>query len=192
MIMKVYTKTGDKGTTALFGGTRVPKHHIRIDSYGTVDELNSHIGLIRDQDINQQYKDILIIIQNKLFTVGAILATDPEKMILKNGKERLNINKISAEDIELLEREMDAMNEVLPPMTHFVLPGGHQTVSFCHVARCVCRRAERLASALNDLEPFLPEALIYLNRLSDYLFVLARKLSSDLQADEVKWIPEKH
>ena len=190
--MKIYTKTGDNGTTALFGGTRVPKHHIRIDSYGTVDELNSHIGLIRDQNINQQYKNILISIQNKLFTVGAILATDPEKMILKNGKERLNINKISNEDIKILEREMDTMNEALPPMTHFVLPGGHQTVSFCHIARCVCRRAERLASALNELEPFLPEALIYLNRLSDYLFVLARKLSHDLQADEVKWIPEKH
>ena len=190
--MKVYTKTGDKGTTALFGGTRVPKHHIRIDSYGTVDELNSHIGLIRDQDINQQYKNILITVQNKLFTVGAILATDPEKLVLKNGKERLNINKISAEDIALLENEMDAMNEALPQMTHFVLPGGHQTVSFCHIARCVCRRAERLASALNELEPFLPEALMYLNRLSDYLFVLARKLSHDLQADEVKWVPEKH
>ena len=190
--MKIYTKTGDNGTTALFGGTRVPKHHIRIDSYGTVDELNSHIGLIRDQNINQQYKNILISIQNKLFTVGAILATDPEKMILKNGKERLNINKISNEDIKILEREMDTMNEALPPMTHFVLPGGHQTVSFCHITRCVCRRAERLASALNELEPFLPEALIYLNRLSDYLFVLARKLSHDLQADEVKWIPEKH
>ena len=190
--MKIYTKTGDKGTTALFGGTRVPKQHIRIDSYGTVDELNSHIGLIRDQNINQQYKDILIIIQDKLFTVGAILATDPEKAILKSGKERLNIPKISSKDIELLELEMDAMNEVLPQMTHFVLPGGHQTVSFCHIARCVCRRAERLASALNDIEPFLPEALTYLNRLSDYLFVLARKLSSDLQADEVKWIPEKN
>ncbi|MEJ6791517.1 MAG: cob(I)yrinic acid a,c-diamide adenosyltransferase [Lacinutrix sp.] len=190
--MKVYTKTGDKGTTALFGGTRVPKHHIRIDSYGTVDELNSHIGLIRDQNINQQYKNVLIQIQNKLFTVGAILATDPDKMVLKNGKERLNINKISNEDITILELEMDAMNEALPPMTHFVLPGGHQTVSFCHIARCVCRRAERLASALNELEPLLPEALIYLNRLSDYLFVLARKLSHDLQVDEVKWIPEKH
>lgn len=189
--MKIYTKTGDKGTTALFGGTRVPKHHIRIDSYGTVDELNSYIGLIRDQEINQLYKDILIDIQNKLFIVGAILATDPEKAILKNGKERLNINKISDEDIILLEQEMDIMNQDLPPMTHFVLPGGHQTVSFCHIARTVCRRAERLASALNDLEPFEANALTYLNRLSDYLFVLARKLSHDLQADEVKWIPEK-
>jgi len=189
--MKIYTKTGDKGTTALFGGTRVPKHHIRIDSYGTVDELNSHLGLIRDQNINNHYKDVLIDIQDRLFTVGAILATDPEKATLKNGKDRLNIPKISEEDIERLEQEMDTMNESLPPMTHFVLPGGHQTVSFCHIARCVCRRAERLASALNDLEPFQPESLKYLNRLSDYLFVLARKLSFDLQAEEVKWIPKK-
>ncbi len=189
--MKIYTKTGDKGTTALFGGTRVPKHHIRIDSYGTVDELNSHLGLIRDQDINPHYKTVLIDIQDRLFTVGAILATDPEKATLKNGKDRLNIPKISDTDIERLEQEMDTMNEALPPMTHFVLPGGHQTVSFCHIARCVCRRAERLASALNDLEPFQPESLVYLNRLSDYLFVLARKLSHDVQADEVKWIPQK-
>lgn len=190
--MKIYTKTGDKGTTALFGGTRVPKHHIRIDSYGTVDELNSHLGLIRDQDIDAHSKSILQIIQDNLFTVGAVLATDPEKAILKSGKERLNIPKISSADIELLEKEMDRMNETLPQMTHFVLPGGHQTVSFCHIARCVCRRAERLASALNELEPFQPETLTYLNRLSDYLFVLARKLSKDLQAEEVKWIPKKN
>lgn len=189
--MKIYTKTGDKGTTALFGGTRVPKHHIRIDSYGTVDELNSHLGLIRDQKIDQHHKELIMIIQDKLFTVGAILATDPEKAILKNGKERLNIPKISEADIKLLEDEMDTMNESLPEMTHFVLPGGHQTVSFCHIARCVCRRAERLASALNDEAPFLPEALTYLNRLSDYLFVLARKLSKDLQAEEIQWIPQK-
>jgi cob(I)alamin adenosyltransferase len=189
--MKIYTKTGDKGTTALFGGTRVPKHHIRIDSYGTVDELNSHLGLIRDQDIDNHYKEVLIAIQDRLFTVGAILATDPDKATLKNGKERLNIPKISEDDIERLEHEMDSMNESLPEMTHFVLPGGHQTVSFCHIARCVCRRAERLASALNDLEPFQPESLKYLNRLSDYLFVLARKLSYDLNAEEVKWIPKK-
>lgn len=189
--MKIYTKTGDKGTTALFGGTRVPKHHIRIDSYGTVDELNSYIGLIRDQDIDQHYKDILIIIQDRLFTTGSILATDPKRATLRSGKERLNIPKISSEDIQRLEDEMDAMNEAMPEITHFVLPGGHQTVSFCHIARCVCRRAERLASALNDLEPFLPETLMYLNRLSDYLFVLARKLSHDLNAEEIQWIPRK-
>ena len=191
MSLKIYTKTGDSGTTSLFGGTRVPKDHIRIESYGTVDELNSHLGLIRDQDINPHYKDLLIHIQDRLFTVGAILATDPEKNILKNGKERLNIPKISVQDIERLEQEMDAMNEALPPMTHFVLPGGHQTVSFCHIARCVCRRAERLATALNDISPVDAHTLMYLNRLSDYLFVLARKLSNDLQANEIKWIPEK-
>jgi cob(I)alamin adenosyltransferase len=190
--MKVYTKTGDKGTTALFGGTRVPKHHIRIESYGTVDELNSHIGLIRDQDINPHYKAILEKIQDRLFTVGAILATDPEKATLKNGKDRLNIPKISENDIELLENEIDSMEAELPPMTHFVLPGGHTTVSYCHIARCVCRRAERLSVHLNELEPTDMMVLTYLNRLSDYLFVLARKLSLDLKADEVKWIPEKY
>lgn len=189
--MKIYTKTGDNGTTALFGGTRVPKYHIRIESYGTIDELNSHIGLIRDQVIDQIHKNTLMEIQDRLFTVGAILATDPEKATLKNGKARLNIPKISEADIKLLEDSMDSMNTSLPDMTHFVLPGGHQTVSFCHIARTVCRRAERLATHLNSLEPFQPETLKYINRLSDYLFVLARKLSSDLQADEIKWIPKK-
>ncbi|AXT56124.1 cob(I)yrinic acid a,c-diamide adenosyltransferase [Aquimarina sp. MMG015] len=190
--MKIYTKTGDKGTTALFGGTRVPKHHIRIDSYGTVDELNSHIGLIRDQQIDELSKTVLVTIQDKLFTVGAVLATDPEKATLKNGQKRLNIPTISIEDITLLETEIDRMNESLPPMTHFVLPGGHQTVSFCHIARCVCRRAERLATALYELDPFEATTLQYLNRLSDYLFVLARKLSYDLQANEIQWIPQKN
>ncbi len=190
--MKVYTKTGDKGTTALFGGTRVPKHHIRIDSYGTIDELNSYIGLIRDQNIDQKSKETLIQIQDKLFTLGAILATDPEKTLLKNGKERLNIPKITEETIGKLETEIDNMEESLPPMTHFVLPGGHTTVSYCHIARCVCRRAERLASLLYEQSPFDERALKYLNRLSDYLFVLARKLSYDLKADEIKWIPEKY
>ncbi len=133
--MKVYTKTGDKGTTALFGGSRVPKHHIRIESYGTVDELNSHLGLIRDQDMNPHYKQILEKIQDRLFTVGAILATAPDKAILKNGKERLNIPKISEADIQLLEDEIDHMESQLEPMTHFVLPGGHTTVSYCHISR---------------------------------------------------------
>ena len=190
--MKVYTKTGDNGTTALFGGTRVPKNHIRIESYGTVDELNSHIGLIRDQDIDVTYKNILAEIQHKLFTVGAILATPPEKEFLKNGKERLNIPKITEKDIEFMEHSIDTMEEALPPMTHFVLPGGHTTVSYCHIARCVCRRAERLAVHLNENEPIDFYVLKYLNRLSDYLFVLARKLSLDLHAEEVKWIPEKY
>ncbi len=189
--MKIYTKTGDKGTTSLFGGTRVPKHHVRIESYGTVDEVNSWIGLIRDQEINPHHKETLTVIQDKLFVIGAVLATDPEKAILKNGKERLNINKISGADIQLLEDEMDIMETQLPPMTHFVLPGGHTTVSYCHIARTVCRRAERLATQLNDIEPFEENVLSYLNRLSDYLFMLSRKLTADLGVNEIKWIPEK-
>jgi len=189
--MKIYTKTGDKGTTALFGGTRVPKHHIRIESYGTVDELNSHIGLIRDQEINTLYKNVLIEVQDRLFTVGAILATPPEKETLKNGQPRLQNLGIVESDIELLEKEIDTMEQALPPMMHFVLPGGHTTVSYCHIARCVCRRAERLAVHLHEIEPTDEFVIKYLNRLSDYLFVLARKLSFDLQANEVPWIPRK-
>ena len=189
--MKVYTKTGDTGTTSLFGGTRVAKDHIRIESYGTVDELNSHIGLIRDQEMNVSYKNVLIEIQDRLFTVGAILATPPEKEILKNGQPRLQKLGIIESDIELLENEIDSMEDSLPQMTHFVLPGGHTTVSYCHIARCVCRRAERLAVHLNDIEPTDEMVIKYLNRLSDYLFVLARKLSFDLNAEEVKWIPRK-
>ena len=190
--MKIYTKTGDKGTTALFGGARVPKHHIRIESYGTVDELNSQIGLIRDQEIDEASKKALTKIQTDLFTLGAMLATPPEKETLKSGKERLNIPKIAEASIQFLENEIDFMNTQLPQMTHFILPGGHQTVSFCHIARCVCRRAERLSVLLSEETSVNPNILKYLNRLSDYLFVLARKLSLDLNAEEVKWIPEKY
>ena len=189
--MKVYTKTGDNGSTSLFGGTRVPKDHIRIESYGTVDELNSYIGLIRDQEINIHYKEILIEIQDRLFTIGAILATPSDKEVMKNGELRLQKLGILETDIELLEHEIDNMEESLPQMTHFVLPGGHTTVSYCHIARCVCRRAERLAVHLSHNETVALIAIKYLNRLSDYLFVLARKLSKDLQANEVKWIPRK-
>ncbi len=189
--MKIYTKTGDNGTTALFGGTRVKKHHMRIESYGTIDELNSWLGLIRDQQMDLHFKEILKSVQEKLFTIGAVLATDPQKSILKNGKERLNIPKVSDSDIILLESEIDLMENSLPPMTHFILPGGHTTVSYCHIARTVCRRAERLASHLWENEPFDKNILSYINRLSDYLFVLARKLSKDLEAEEIKWVPEK-
>jgi len=190
--MKIYTKTGDTGETSLFGGTRVPKHNMRIDSYGTVDELNSWIGLVRDQPVDDKTKTFLIAVQDKLFTIGAILATPREKELLKNGKERLNISKVSNEDIAALEQEMDFMDQELPQMTHFILPGGNQSVSFCHITRTVCRRAERLASELHANEPIDPQVIKYLNRLSDYLFVLARKLSKDLQAEEIKWIPKKH
>ena len=189
--MKIYTKTGDEGKTGLIGGTRVPKHHLRIECYGTVDELNSYIGLLRDQNIDSHYKSILTTIQNNLFTLGAMLATDPEKAILKSGKERLDIERIEEADIQLLEQEMDTMDGVLAPMTHFILPGGHQTVSICHITRCICRRAERLATALHDISPVEPLILVYLNRLSDYFFVLARKLTLDLSAEEVPWIAKK-
>ncbi len=183
--MKIYTKTGDKATTALFTGKRVPKHHIRIESYGTLDELNSYLGLLRDQEMDKASKKTLALIQNKLFTLGAILATEPSK------DKRLKIPRIYQEDIELLEKEIDKMNEELPEMTHFILPGGHPTVSHCHVARTICRRSERMISYLHENDPVPETVLSYVNRLSDYLFVLARKLSKDLKAKEVKWIPEK-
>ncbi len=182
MTLKIYTKTGDKGETSLIGGTRVPKHHIRIESYGTVDELNSHIGMIRDQDIDQHSKNILIEIQDRLFTIGASLASDPEK-------SKMKIPDLKEEDVVLLESEIDKMNEELPEMKSFVLPGGHTTVSYCHIARCVCRRAERLTIHLSENDFVADLVIIYLNRLSDYLFVLSRKLSLDLNALEIPWKP---
>ena len=188
--MKVYTKTGDDGTTGLIGGTRVKKHNIRIESYGTVDELNSWLGLIRDQNIDQRSKQSLCDIQKMLFTVGAILATDPENTVSKTGDTR-KIPKLTENNIEFLESEIDFMDASLPQMTHFILPGGHTSVSYCHIARTVCRRAERMCSLLYENAPFDNQILHYINRLSDYLFVLARKLSHDLQAEEIKWIPEK-
>ncbi|MBT8236635.1 MAG: cob(I)yrinic acid a,c-diamide adenosyltransferase [Bacteroidia bacterium] len=189
--MKIYTKTGDEGTTGLLGGTRVEKHHIRINAYGTIDELNSWIGLLRDQKISKVYKGELIAIQNNLFTLGSRLATDPEKKTLKSGAERVPIKSLSEEDVVALEMAIDSMNNVLPPMTHFILPGGHDTVSYCHICRTLCRRAERRMTELHAQQPINRLFLSYINRLSDYLFVLARKLSADLYVDEVKWIPEK-
>lgn len=182
MAFKIYTKTGDKGETSLIGGTRVPKHHIRIESYGTVDELNSYIGLIRDQEIDAHSKKILLEIQDRLFTIGSSLASDPEK-------SKMKIPDLKEEDITLLENEIDKMNETLPEMRSFVLPGGHTTVSYCHITRCVCRRAERLTIQLSE-NSFVADLVIkYLNRLSDYLFVLSRKLSMDLHASEIPWKP---
>ena len=190
--MKIYTKTGDTGTTSLIGGKRVKKNNLRIESYGTIDELNSYIGLIKDQKgIGNDDKNSLLKIQHELFVIGAMLATAPDKETLKNGKERVTISKINKHSILFLEEEIDKMDEKLPQMTHFILPGGHQTVSFCHIARCVCRRAERLSVELNEKEKVSNELIIYLNRLSDYLFTLARKLSKELLVDEIKWIPEK-
>ena len=184
--MKIYTKTGDTGTTSLIGGKRVKKNNLRIESYGTIDELNSYIGLIKDQKgIGNNDKNSLLKIQHELFVIGAMLATAPDKETLKNGKERVTISKINKHSILFLEEEIDKMDEKLPQMTHFILPGGHQTVSFCHIARCVCRRAERLSVELNEKEKVSNELIIYLNRLSDYLFTLARKLSKELLVDEL-------
>ncbi len=181
--MKIYTKKGDTGTTQLIGGTRVPKHHARIEAYGTVDELNSFIGLLRDQEIAEHHKEILLLIQDRLFTIGSSLASDP-------GKSKMKIPDLKEEDITLLENEMDSMDAQLPEMKSFILPGGHPTVSHCHVARCVCRRTERLvvqlAESSEEVDPLVTK---YLNRLSDYLFVLARKLGSELGAQEIPWKP---
>ncbi|WP_324676380.1 cob(I)yrinic acid a,c-diamide adenosyltransferase [Hymenobacter sp. GOD-10R] len=180
--MKIYTKTGDQGLTSLIGGTRVPKSDLRIDCYGTVDELNSYIGLLRDQDVNAPRRGLLKEIQDRLFTIGSSLASDPEK-------SKMKIPDLHAEDVTLLEREMDAMNEHLPELRMFVLPGGHPSVSFAHVARCVCRRAERLVIGLRE-DSFVAElVVVYLNRLSDYLFVLSRQMAHDLGAEEVTWKP---
>jgi cob(I)alamin adenosyltransferase len=180
--MKIYTKTGDKGSTSLIGGTRVPKYHLRIEAYGTVDELNSHIGLIRCQKIDTHHQSVLKEIQDRLFTIGASLAADPET-------SRMKIPDLHAEDITLLETEMDAMNSLLPELKHFILPGGNTVVSYCHIARCICRRAERIAVHLASESHVDENMTIYLNRLSDYLFVLARKLNFDARTEENIWIP---
>lgn len=181
--MKVYTRKGDKGNTGLIGGTRVPKYSLRIDSYGTVDELNSFLGLLRDRALSEFYKEEMIYIQDRLFTIGSWLASDPEK-----GK--MQLPDILESDIEHLEKGIDEMDQKLEPMRFFVLPGGHETVSFCHIARCVCRRAERLVTELNEESELNPLILAFLNRLSDYLFVYGRLASSELGAEEIPWKPK--
>jgi cob(I)alamin adenosyltransferase len=180
--MKIYTKTGDKGFTSLIGGTRVAKYHLRIESYGTVDELNSYIGLIGDQDITVHDKEVLKQIQDRLFTIGSSLAADPER-------SKMVIPDLHMEDIDLLEQEMDAMNEQLPELRHFILPGGNNTISFCHIARCICRRAERITVQLANESTVDEKVNIYLNRLSDYLFTLARKIANERNVPENQWIP---
>lgn len=188
--MKVYTKTGDKGETSLYGGVKVSKDHIRIESYGTVDELNSTIGMIRSYPISSIYIDQLIQIQKILFHVGAELATPSDKLMLANGKSRLP-KLIEESDIVQLEFWIDEMDAELEPLMHFILPGGNIQASHAHISRCVCRRAERLTVSLNDIEPIRPELIKYLNRLSDYLFVLARKLAKDSDHEEIKWLPNE-
>ncbi|MEM7548971.1 MAG: cob(I)yrinic acid a,c-diamide adenosyltransferase [Bacteroidota bacterium] len=180
--MKIYTKTGDQGTTALLGGTRVKKSSSRIEAYGTVDELNSYVGLLRDQEVNNERKGFLKEIQDRLFTLGSSLASDPDKK---------NIIKpdLTEADIELLEQQMDDMDSELPELKNFVLPGGHPSVSVAHITRCVCRRAERLSTALQEETEVDPLVIQYLNRLSDYFFVLSRKMAQELKAEEVLWQP---
>jgi cob(I)alamin adenosyltransferase len=184
MALKIYTKTGDKGTTSLIGGTKVPKSHLRIEAYGTVDELNSHIGLCRDLLTDELNRSILQEIQDRLFTIGSSLACDPIK------EPKMRIPDLKEEDVVLLEKEIDKMNEVLAPMKSFILPGGHATISQIHITRCVCRRAERCCVRL-ELESLEVEQVIlkYLNRLSDYLFVLARYAAHLLNTQEIAWKP---
>lgn len=182
MSTKIYTKTGDKGQTSLIGGTRLPKHHIRIEAYGTVDELNSFIGLVRDSISEKELFDLLIEIQDRLFTIGSLLAADPEK-------NKMQLPQLNESDVVILEKAIDKMNETLPEMKSFVLPGGHPTVSHCHIARCVCRRAERAVLKLAENEKVDELIYKYLNRLSDYLFVLSRKLTQDFKANEIPWKP---
>ena len=178
---KIYTKTGDKGETSLLGGTRVPKYHERIEAYGTIDELNSYIGLLRDQDIHIRHREILLIIQDRLFTAESLLATDPLN------EPTYALPQMHNEDIIMLEKEIDKMNELLPPLTSFILPGGHPAVSHAHIARCICRRAERLTIKLSDSSPVDMIIIRYLNRLSDFLFILARMLAKELNAPETVW-----
>lgn len=179
--MKIYTRTGDLGETSLLGGTRVPKFHPRIEAYGTIDELNSYIGLIRDHDIPATHKEALIEIQDRLFTIESQIAHDPGVQLQRP------LPEITGDDIQRLEQWMDEMNETLPELTSFILPGGHTVVSFCHIARCVCRRAERTTLRLAQAQPVDNINIRYLNRLSDYLFVLSRKLARDLNAPETPW-----
>lgn len=183
MSAKIYTKTGDKGETSLIGGTRLPKHHLRIEAYGSVDELNSHLGLLRDVIEDQSSVKLLLGIQDRLFTMGSHLATDP-------AGTKMKLPSMSEEDVLLLEKAIDEIDSRIPPMKSFVLPGGHVQVSYCHIARCVCRRAERavLRLAANEkVEDIHPR---YLNRLSDYLFMLSRDLGQKLKAAEIPWVPK--
>jgi cob(I)alamin adenosyltransferase len=182
--VKIYTKTGDAGTTALLGGTRVGKNHLRLETYGTLDELNSWMGLLRDYEVNKTRQKPLKDIQDMLFTLGSHLATAP-------GKTIRHLPAYTLKDVEVLEQEIDQMEEGLPELKNFILPGGHIAVSQCHIARCVCRRAERLVVSLHELEPVDETILAYLNRLSDYLFVLARRMGHELGAAEVTWQARK-
>lgn len=181
---KIYTKTGDKGETSLLGGRRVPKHHLKIEAYGTADELNSFIGMLRDQAIGDTYKAILLEIQDRVFTAESLLACD-------QGCRPEDLPLLVDSDIEFLEKQIDLMNEALPPLDKFILPGGHPAVSYAHVCRCVCRRAERIITQLSGEDAVDELVIRYFNRLSDYFFVLARKLALDLGIPDNPWQARK-
>lgn len=180
--MKIYTKGGDKGQTSLLGGSRVPKYHARIESYGTVDELNSFLGLLRDQEINSDIKSFIIDIQNNLMIISGILAAESENFVH-------SLPKLEEESITMLEKQIDIINEKVPPLRSFILPGGHPIVSICHVSRSVCRRAERCLVKLSENSSVDEMLIKYINRLSDYLFVLSRELTLDLGVQETPWKP---
>lgn len=182
MAFKIYTKTGDKGSTSLIGGVRVPKNHIRIESYGTVDELNSYLGMVNDMAQHAQISEWLREIQDRLFTVGSVLATNPDKEV------KMKLPDVHDEDVQWLEQRIDEMNEHLPEMRSFIIPGGNLASSTCHVARCVCRRAERICVGMQEQGEHIPELIVrYLNRLSDFLFVLCRYLTHINGAEELPW-----
>ncbi|HQE11366.1 MAG TPA: cob(I)yrinic acid a,c-diamide adenosyltransferase [Flavipsychrobacter sp.] len=182
MAFKIYTKTGDKGSTSLIGGVRVPKSHIRIEAYGTVDELNSYLGVVSDSLQDTLLKEWLREIQDRLFTIGSVLATNPDKEV------KMKLPDLHDTDIEWLEKNIDTMNETLPEMRSFILPGGYLPASHTHVARCICRRAERICVGMVQQEDVVPDLVIkYLNRLSDFLFVVARYISHIHHAEEIPW-----
>ena len=184
MAYKIYTKTGDKGTTSLIGGTKIPKSHFRIEAYGNVDELNSYVGLCRDLLTDEQSRTTLSAIQDRLFTIGSSLASDPRKEI------KMKLPQLRESDILLLENEIDIMTDAIPAMKNFILPGGHVVLSHLHIARCICRRAERSVVKLQiKKEEVKPLVLKYLNRLSDYLFILARFTGHQMGVEEIPWKP---
>ncbi len=184
MSLKIYTKIGDLGMTSLIGGTKVPKSHLRIESYGTVDELNSFIGLLKDQLEHEGSRELLREVQDRLFTIGSSLACDPEK------EPKMKLPDLSEHDVAYLEKMIDGMNDRLSPMRSFILPGGHSAVSTAHIARCVCRRAERHCVNMTEQQMFVdPLVVKYLNRLSDCLFVLARYIAYLMGIQETEWKP---
>jgi len=180
--MKIYTRGGDKGLTSLLNGRRIPKHDIRIEAYGTVDELIAFCGLIRDSYSNKYYNDLIVEIQDNLMTVASMLANDKRN-------DKLNLPVITEDDILKLEAEIDKIDEILPPLRSFILPGGNTAVSACHIARTICRRAERRITKLSEENSTDPLILKYINRLSDFLFVLSRLISKDLDIEEITWTP---